>query len=80
MLFNKRQLDIIEAALSYASSNVDDINEAFDAGDEAQDCIFVQGHYIGKLDEAEVNELLQAVQTLNDNTEEVEGEIPATEG
>ena len=60
MLLNRRQKTIVRVALSYALSNLDCLNQAFeiDETDEPQDKITVDGKQSPKFEENEVRELL----------------------
>ena len=65
-----RNLDVLETVLSYALSNVDDINDAFyDSGvseEHEADVLFVQSRYIGMIEESEIEKLLAEIREMND--------------
>lgn len=63
MILNDRQREIVAAALSYAAANLDDLNEALACPPDATiaaltDCLYVQAHYINRLEADEVSKLL----------------------
>jgi len=60
----ERRQEILEAALSYASSNLDDLNDAFcaeEAAGCAGDVLYVQSRYIARLTEEEVHKMLDDI-------------------
>lgn len=57
----KRLQEVLEACLSYAYSNIDDINTAFEADQDnpdVKDALLVRARYIAPLTEDEVGSIL----------------------
>ena len=66
-MFSKRQLQILQAILSYAASNVDDINDAFAAFSDADPDneagnIDVNGEKMNSISDEEIERLRTLVQ------------------
>lgn len=66
-MFTKRQIEVLRAVLSYAASNVDDINDAFAASTEADPDneagkLDVGGEIIDSISDEEIEQIRNLLQ------------------